>query len=1184
MRLVNVYALVTLCFTLNGCFKMDVVHSGTDSVRGKTSKTSLVQAVTSETGAVTAAFSAQSTTTQILSAAASETMSGTVLALPPGTLTIDTSISIEESAPIATETMGAELGINAVMQQTGTPVSVQTDVPMDAKQPFTLSMPLPVLGLTDDDKWTNLIVIYKVKLAADGLTVAGVIPRSEIVVENNVAKISVMNFGAFQTALTNVPVVEKKQVETKSEIVTKQQVVQLPPLSVTSRVPFVAKENQTVTISGSNFRPGLMLALGGKKVGDLKVLSDSKASFVAPKVESLGLTKLTAEQDGVSQSVSMFYSGTGDLPLITEVESEVCAGKKYYNANGEVKVGTKLCPTAAEMANITPANLKSGVVVMGVTGTMVASPATCASDGESNCVASASYPAVNKAAVNPAQILSGASVAGVSGTYVAPTTTPLADCTAEGEINCKTNSSFKAIAVSGLSSKMSKIRNSVTLLGMTGTLADCSADGVNGCVATNTFPAMMSSGAAAKIATGQTLGGVAGTGAVRPADCAADGAQNCVAVTNFPAMALTGAAAKIASGQMLGGVSGSLASRPADCMSDGDTGCVAVANYPAVDKNFVTTNAAKIRSSLTVGGVSGSLNDCSSDGGSGCFVLGPTYAAALLTGANAKIASGQTLAGVSGSAPARPADCSSDGAVGCVAVNGFPAADAATSAPKIISGQSVAGIAGTSSGGRPSDCALDGEEGCVSVANFPAMQLAGAAAKIASGLSLGGVSGTAAARPADCSYDGGINCVAISNFPAVDKINNLAAPKLAKIHSTITVAGIAGTMADCSTDGGLGCMAATPYVAAYISGAASKILQGQTLAGVSGSALPKPANCSIDNQTNCVAVASYPAVDKNILTEGNIKKNVTIAGVTGNYPSSFYPLTGADGGTPDLDNATFNIKIKQSAPFEYFSSDGTRQTGTGDVDIVSMNIKNGIDIFGSTGAFGMDCTSDSQVGCVTTSTFKAANTASYSEWDIRAGRTIGGKAGNLAFYKNMAKLATWNRTSGTGANASTTSADIYDTIDDYNNNSSTFPAEVPATGSWGPIPGANWLRDPLSDSDTSGTCNGAEACVYKDQITGLLWAKPDATMRSLDAAIGYCAGLNYGTYTGWRVPTQKEILQAYNDGLWSLKTPMLFAASPQYWSATTDSMATGNAFLIDISRGEGITTPKTGTELSICVK
>src|SRR5690606_36123401 len=90
---------------------------------------------------------------------------------------------------------------------------------------------------------------------------------------------------------------------------------------------------------------------------------------------------------------------------------------------------------AAATANLVNTNIKSGVTIGGVVGNVTPSPASCASDGASNCVVDGStYKAAALANAIAGNIRSGVSIAGVSGTYPSAST-PLvgADGTADLE-------------------------------------------------------------------------------------------------------------------------------------------------------------------------------------------------------------------------------------------------------------------------------------------------------------------------------------------------------------------------------------------------------------------------------------------------------------------------------------------------------------------------------------------------------------------------------------------------------------------------------------------------------------------------------------------------------------------------------------------------------------------------------
>ena len=98
------------------------------------------------------------------------------------------------------------------------------------------------------------------------------------------------------------------------------------------------------------------------------------------------------------------------------------------------------------------------------------------------------------------------------------------------------------------------------------------------------------------------------------------------------------------------------------------------------------------------------------------------------------------------------------------------------------------------------------------------------------------------------------------------------------------------------------------------------------------------ADCSSNTQDNCYVDSSsiYDAADLSNLISANIKSGVTIAGTLGAYPSTSHPLSSASSGVDDLDSATFYAKIRSSASFEYWTSEGVRHTNTGDADIIKL--------------------------------------------------------------------------------------------------------------------------------------------------------------------------------------------------------------------------------------------------------
>ncbi|MGE0173311.1 MAG: DUF1566 domain-containing protein [Oligoflexales bacterium] len=685
------------------------------------------------------------------------------------------------------------------------------------------------------------------------------------------------------------------------------------------------------------------------------------------------------------------------------------------------------------------------------------------------------------------------------------------------------------------------------------------------------------------------------------------------------------------------------------CTTDGQIGCITTAAIPAVVKANIP--AADIRSGATIVGVAGSLANCAGDGATGC-VANTNYKAAKMTNFDdSKILIGTTIAGVSGGAIVEThSNCSSDGEVGCTTTTAYKAADMdIATAGNIKSTITIAGQLGNFTG-LFNNCGAYGQDGCVATPTYPT-------------------------RPADCATDGDVGCVAAGNFKAIDSTNL----PLASLRDNASILSQPGTITSCSADGASDCYATGIYNAADTVNNAipANIKSGTNVAGIPGSIPPPPGNCGVDGDSGCfVDGSTYKAAAVTSLLAANIRVGSQIGGMPGAYPSPSAPLAGSDS-TDDLPNLASTVG---GTSYEWFTSDGTRMSGTIQVDqtvtpntanqtlnaglyrsvtvqgdpdliptnikngvfmfglpsgqfpsgssplvgdssgtsndldgpnfdaqikvggqtyefwnsvgakftvngngsIVSANIKSGISIFGTTGTHGPPCGTDGNTGCVVNPPFKAANTTGISVYDVRKGKTIAGFVGELALNKNMA--GTYNNTAGP---ATSSPQDMWDTIDDYNGGgASTIANLVPTTTGWFQPTGTNWIRHGATDTVIGGTCDLGEECIFIDQITGLHFFREDPlTTYDYDAAGTFCNDLT-GYFDDWRVPTQKELMQAYVDGAYFLKSAnkMDLATTNVVWSSTTDSQQSGYAYVVGLGKGVTQTTPKGGSYKIFCVR
>ena len=896
---------------------------------------------------------------------------------------------------------------------------------------------------------------------------------------------------------------------------------------------------------------------------------------------------------------SMDMSGYGSATELTagnfNATIATATNFEFWDATGtrQLIAGTPL---------LTAANVKSGVTIFGVTGSHSQTIADCSADGGTSCVVDGThYVAADKSAALAANIKSGVALAGVTGTM---TTGAPPNCASSGGQACVATGSYyaatacanngsncyipsyvnssqplKAISYDAITAAASSMRVGLTLSSVAGTLADCASDGAVGCVAVGpSYAAAVVTGASDKILSGQTLGGVAGNITLPAISTVLSGTQygvsgtglagnvtlpdvaNVLIGTNFgPGGTTTGTltlptVANVRSSNGSYGVGGA-GSTPilADCASGGSSGCVTTSTYKSMNLsalggatalasttftdgslatagNFEFWNAAgtrvvvagsillapaNVKTGNTIFGVAGAYTGtapatCAVDGGSNCVVDGTSYVAATKGNVSAgNIKSGVALGGVTGAYPSAtyklPAAAGTDLTnlnTQMVSSSSFQWYDASGTRR---TGTGDANIAG---GNITSGTTIFGIAGTFDISNLNA-------GNIKSGVAIGGITG----QYPSPTYK-------LPSYSGTD-LTSTAFNSLLASGSTFQWYDGSGTRYTQTGDANL---------------TAGNIKSGTTLFGLTGI---YGTACTSDGQLACTTTASYPAakIASTNLDASNIKGGITIGGVAGQYPSATYPLPGSSG--PGLTFATLNAKLASAATFEWFDAAGTRYTAAGDVDLTASNVASGVNMFGITGSFGPSCTADGQTACLATSTYKAVNTSALTAWDIRVGKSAGGIAGSLDFYKNMSRLTTFNRTTGSGSSSSTTTADLYDSIDDYANNGN-FPVTAPTA--WRSATGAGW---------TTVTSNQK----YKDEITGLSWARSDGNYRAWEDAITYCiSGIGAsGTYAGlstWRLPTQKELMQAYVDGIWSQRSGLNLQGGIGgyfYWSATTMS-------------------------------
>lgn len=217
---------IGLALFLSGCFGGPGFLKQNEAYEAQDAAISMVTSGEVTSGAISAA----AVVTQTLTAPTSSSISGVKVSVPPGTLSIDTTIHLEESAPLATGVMSQTLGIT-LSATAGRAVSISADKvgTSELSRPMTLAIPLNMsLWLTGEER--SLVIVYRTY--KDGEVFDGVIPPNKVTVVGNEVRFDIVRWGAYQPAYIPkaeeqkaVAVVEQK---TEEKIITKTEQKKFP--------------------------------------------------------------------------------------------------------------------------------------------------------------------------------------------------------------------------------------------------------------------------------------------------------------------------------------------------------------------------------------------------------------------------------------------------------------------------------------------------------------------------------------------------------------------------------------------------------------------------------------------------------------------------------------------------------------------------------------------------------------------------------------------------------------------------------------------------------------------------------------------------------------------------------------------------------------------------------------------
>jgi len=287
--------------------------------------------------------------------------------------------------------------------------------------------------------------------------------------------------------------------------------------------------------------------------------------------------------------------------------------------------------------------------------------------------------------------------------------------------------------------------------------------------------------------------------------------------------------------------------------------------------------------------------------------------------------------------------------------------------------------------------------------------------------------------------------------------------------------------------------------------------------------------------------------------------------------------------------------------------------------------------FTTPGASLPNCSRDGQINCVATQDYIAVDASNLKTTNIKTGITIGGVNGQLMAEGASDVPKAWDLRVGVTVNGvvgklrvncrnninssifnydgaasaigdvtvqTGTALDVWDTIDDFKDEFTAPPAQVVPT--WGDSTNcgavseladnaAVWKDVTTTAAGATSTCVATAArCTLQDNITGLWWSKLIASGESWDAAISACSNLDHNGQSDWRLPTQKELMEAYVHGARSAASDNWVSVQQMldsFWSSTSGANDPDYAWMLNLGTGSNfIPVSKSDSYSILCVR
>lgn len=393
----------------------------------------------------------------------------------------------------------------------------------------------------------------------------------------------------------------------------------------------------------------------------------------------------------------------------------------------------------------------------------------------------------------------------------------------------------------------------------------------------------------------------------------------------------------------------------------------------------------------------------------------------------------------------------------------------------------------------------------------------------------------------------------------------------------------------------------------------SQMVIGYTLLGITGTFdpnAPVPTACRASGQVNCITHRAYVGLDKRNLTPGTIAKGITIPGIaTGDYPSARHRLDDYSGQDIELGGSSLATTLQKQGKVQFWTARGTRQVVSIDQGLKPANIVANKTIHGIRGTMLQDtfpiCSKDGQKDCQVKQGFIAVTASKFKPENFRRGIAIGSLVGNypsasaplqsvnstiaditaqnshallsqdvtFQYFDRFGKRYTFTGDGNLNPSNIIRSREVFGVQGTFvgqsdDNNIDAFDIRYGATvagvggkldltcGSKGTCRSDYWQDLSVAANGNRIGCGDSPArCMFRHKITKLTWMLPlRRNYVTWDNARTFCSNENIDGHTDWRLPTQKEALQAMVHGMHALPFHKhynnQFESSERFWTSS----------------------------------